>query len=137
MSMKEKTINKRRSIGLASKEVGVDDHVIRFWGKEFPQIKPNVGKGGRRYYYDEDIETILKIKYFLYDAGYTIKGLQNLLNNNKRLLKKSLEDIKNMSKIIDLADINNDNLTFGLNNLIEIRDKLENLVSRFNNFNFE
>lgn len=132
--MKEKSIDKRRSIGLASKEVGVDDHVIRFWEKEFPQIKPNVGKGGRRYYYDEDIETILKIKYFLYDAGYTIKGLQNLLKNNKRLLKKSLDNIKNMSKIVDLPDINNDNLASGLNNLIEIRDKLQILVSKFNNF---
>ena len=59
-----KKIDKKRSIGLASKELGVDTHTLRFWEKEFPQIKPDIGKGGRRYYFDKDIQNIEKIKYF-------------------------------------------------------------------------
>ena len=130
-----KTIDKRRSIGLASKEVGLDDHILRYWEKEFPQIKPNVGKGSRRYYYDKDIQNILKIKYFLYDAGYTIKGLQNLLASNKTLLKKDLETLKKMSKILSAPDIDQDKVTENINNLIEVQTKLKDFIEKMNNFN--
>ena len=76
------TIDKKRSIGAASKEVGVQEHVIRFWGTQFPNyIKPTIGAGGRRYFFDKDIKTLLFIKEYLYTKGYTIKGLQNLLKN--------------------------------------------------------
>ena len=134
--MSNKLIDKRRSIGLASKEVGLEGHVLRFWEKEFPQIKPDIGKGSRRYYYNKDIENIKKIKYFLYDEGYTIKGLQNLLSNNKNLLKKDLETIKKMSKIVDTQDINNEKITENVNNLIEVQAKLKDFIAKFNNFSF-
>lgn len=134
--MANKPIDRRRSIGLASKEVGLDDHVLRFWEKEFPQIKPDIGKGARRYYYDKDIENILKIKYFLYEAGYTIKGLQNLLSSNKNLFKKDLETLKQMTKLVDKTDINNDKVADNINNLIEVRLKLKNFMEKFNNFSF-
>ena len=131
-----KPVDKRRSIGAASKEVGLESHILRFWEKEFPQIKPDIGKGARRYYYDKDIENILKIKYFLYEAGFTIKGLQNLLANNKTLLKKSLDDIKKMSKIVDKSDINEDKITENVNNLISVQAKLKDFLDKLNNFNF-
>lgn len=127
-------IDKKRSIGLASKEVGLDSCVLRYWEKEFPQIKPNVGKGARRYYFDKDIENIKKIKYFLYDEGYTIKGLQNLLLNNKNLLKKDLETIRKMSKIVASQDINGSKLTENINNLIEVQSKLRDFLAKFNDF---
>ncbi len=134
--MNNKLIDKKRSIGLASKEVGLDDHVLRFWEKEFPQIKPDIGKGARRYYFNKDIENIKKIKYFLYEEGYTIKGLQNLLSNNKNLLKKDLETIKKMSKIVNTPDINKDKVTENINNLIEVQSKLKDFLVKFNNFSF-
>lgn len=134
--MNNKVIDKRRSIGVASKEVGLESHVLRFWEKEFPQLKPSTGKGSRRYYYNQDIENILKIKYFLYDAGYTIKGLQQLLATNKTLLKKDLETIKKMSKIVDNENINQDKVSDNINELIAIQTKLKELVVKFNNFTF-
>ena len=134
--MNNKVIDKRRSIGVASKEVGLESHVLRFWEKEFPQLKPSTGKGSRRYYYNQDIENILKIKYFLYDAGYTIKGLQQLLSTNKTLLKKDLETIKKMSKIVDNDNINQDKISDNINELIAIQTRLKDLVVKFNNFTF-
>lgn len=134
--MNNKVIDKRRSIGVASKEVGLESHVLRFWEKEFPQLKPSTGKGSRRYYYNQDIENILKIKYFLYDAGYTIKGLQQLLSTNKTLLKKDLETIKKMSKIVDNDNINQDKISDNINELIAIQTRLKDLVIKFNNFTF-
>lgn len=129
-----KQIDKRRSIGLASKEVGLEGHILRFWEKEFPQIKPAVGKGARRYYYNNDIENILKIKYFLHEAGYTLKGLKNLLLNNKNLFKKDLEEIKKMSKVVGLSDINSDNITENINNLISVQSRLKDFLEKFNKF---
>lgn len=131
-----KPIDKRRSIGIASKEVELEGHILRFWEKEFPQIKPDIGRGARRYYYDKDIENILKIKYFLYEAGFTIKGLQNLLANNKTLIKKPLQDIKKMSKIVDKGDIDGDKITENINNLINVQSKLVDFLNKLNNFNF-
>ena len=54
-------------------------HVLRFWETKFTQIKPLKRGGGRRYYRPQDIELLRGIKYFLYDEGYTIKGLQKLI----------------------------------------------------------
>lgn len=129
-----KVTDKKRSIGIASKELALDTHVLRFWEKEFPQIKPDIGKGGRRYYFNKDVDNIKKIKYFLYDEGYTIKGLQNLLSNNKNLLKKDLDTIKSMSKIINTPDINKDKITENINNLIEVQSKLKILLKKIEDF---
>ena len=134
--MKDKGIDIRRSIGLASKEVGVEEHTIRYWEKEFPQLKVDTGKGGRRYYYNKDIENILKIKYLLQETGFTIKGLKNLLSNNKTLLKKDLAIIKTMDKIVNTTDINKDKVSDNINNLIVLQTKLKDFLDKFNNFSF-
>ncbi len=132
--MNNKIIDRKRSIGLASKEVGLDSHVLRFWEKEFPQIKPDIGKGGRRYYFNKDIENIKKIKYLLYDEGFTIKGLQNILLNNKNFLKKDLETIKKMSKIVSSDNIVEEKVSENVNDLIEVQSKLKDFIIKFNNF---
>ncbi len=72
--------DKKRSIGKASAEVGVDTHVIRFWQTYFPEINPEIGPGKRRYFYDKQIELLKKIKHYLYVEGYTIAGLRHLLD---------------------------------------------------------
>lgn len=98
------TVDKKRSIGVASKEIGVQEYVIRFWETQFPDfIKPSIGVGGRRYYYDNDINTLLKVKKYLYEDGYTIKGLQNLLKG-----KKILEKVNN--SVQDHGDLANSNV---------------------------
>ena len=83
-----KNIDRKRSIGLAAKELDVQTHVIRFWESKFPQIAPEIGKGNRRYYFDKDIEKLSKIKFFLYEEGYTINGLQKLLKTRKKSNQK-------------------------------------------------
>ena len=92
-------VDKKRSIGIAAKEVGVQEYVIRFWETQFPDfIKPSIGAGGRRYYYDSDIDTLLKVKKYLYDDGYTIKGLQNLLKS-KKVLEKTKKGYANFTDV--------------------------------------
>ena len=89
---KEINSDRRRSIGEVAKELGVEAHVIRFWESKFEQIKPEIGRGKRRYYRKKDLELLRKIKNSLYDQGYTIAGLQKLIKN-KQTRQKPKSDI--------------------------------------------
>ncbi len=68
-----------RTISEVAGELGIPQHVLRFWESKFSQIKPLKRGGGRRYYRPEDIALLRRIKSLLYDDGYTIKGVQRLL----------------------------------------------------------
>tara|TARA_B110001450_G_C17620557_1_gene481031 strand:+ start:1039 stop:1416 length:378 start_codon:yes stop_codon:yes gene_type:complete len=60
-------------------------HTIRFWEKEFKQIKPKILNGNRRYYNNDSIEILKKVKYLLKDQGMTINGAKKLLNSETSL----------------------------------------------------
>ena len=68
-----------RTISEVSAELGVPQHVLRFWETKFKIVKPLKRGGGRRYYRPADIELIRGIRDLLYKHGYTIKGAQKLL----------------------------------------------------------
>jgi DNA-binding transcriptional MerR regulator len=76
-------IDRKRSIGDVARELKVETHIIRFWEEKFPQIKPEIGEGKRRYYYNKQLKILKRIKKFLYEDGYTINGLQKLLKQRK------------------------------------------------------
>lgn len=68
-----------RTISEVADDLGVQQHVLRFWETKFTQIKPLKRGGGRRYYRPEDVAVLQKIHHLLYGEGYTIKGVQKLL----------------------------------------------------------
>jgi DNA-binding transcriptional MerR regulator len=72
----------------------LNTHTIRFWEKEFKQIKPNIFNGNRRYYNNDTIEVIKKVKYLLKDQGMTINGVKKVLNSDKSL---KLDELTNNS----------------------------------------
>jgi len=72
----------------------LNTHTIRFWEKEFKQIKPNVLNGNRRYYNNDTIEVLKKVKYLLKDQGMTINGAKKVLNSYKSL---KLDELPNNS----------------------------------------
>jgi len=67
-----------RTISEVAEELGVQQHVLRFWETKFPQIKPLKRGGGRRYYRPEDVDFLKHIQKLLYEDKYTIKGVQQL-----------------------------------------------------------
>ncbi|MDP2697879.1 MerR family transcriptional regulator [Thalassospira sp.] len=71
-----------RTISEAASELGLQQHVLRFWESRFSQIKPLKRAGGRRYYRPEDLEMLAAIRSLLHDQGYTIKGVQKLIAQN-------------------------------------------------------
>ena len=72
----------------------LNTHTIRFWEKEFKQIKPKILNGNRRYYNNDTIELFKKVKYLLKDQGMTINGAKKVLNSDKSL---KLDELPNNS----------------------------------------
>jgi DNA-binding transcriptional MerR regulator len=67
-----------RTISEAADEIGVAQHVLRFWESKFSFIRPMKRAGGRRFYRPQDITVLNGVRRLLHDQGYTIKGVQKL-----------------------------------------------------------
>ena len=76
-----KSADAYRTISEVAEELGLPQHVLRFWETRFPQVKPLKRAGGRRFYRPEDVELLRAVKALLYDDGYTIKGVQRMLRD--------------------------------------------------------
>jgi len=86
------------------KKGSLNTHTIRFWEKNFKQIKPKIFSGNRRYYNNEDIELLKKVKYLLKVQGMTINGVKKLLNSNSSL---KLDEFSKNSISVDNSNIKN------------------------------
>lgn len=69
-----------KTIGEVSKELSINTHTLRFWEKEFRQLKPKYISGKRRFYSENDIKILKLIFELLKNQGYTIIGAKKLLN---------------------------------------------------------
>ena len=121
---KQKLDDAYKSIGEVAKDLNLvnpktgklNTHTIRFWEKEFKQIRPKIFAGKRRYYDQETIKIIKKIRYLLKEKGLTINGVKkflinersfnldessnNSINTSKNNLKSKLKKISNLVKEI-------------------------------------
>ena len=88
--MSEKSAEALKPIGEVAKELNLIEletgkaktYILRFWEKEFPQLKPKLRAKGRRYYTAENVQLLKKIQYLLKDKGLTIKGAKKIIENN-------------------------------------------------------
>ena len=76
------------------KNGNLNTHTIRFWEKEFNEVKPKIFAGRRRYYDEKSIEVLKKIKFLLKNEGMTIKGAKKALTSS---LSFNLDDLSNKS----------------------------------------
>lgn len=79
-----KSDNAFKTISEVASQIGVPQHVLRFWETKFSNIKPMKRGGGRRYYRPEDVTLIERIHHLLYNEGYTIKGVQRLIKASSK-----------------------------------------------------
>ena len=84
----EKSPSAFRTISEVAEELDVPQHVLRFWESKFPQVRPLKRGGGRRYYRPEDVDLLGRIRQLLYADGYTIKGVQRLMREGARKVKR-------------------------------------------------
>ena len=82
-------------LNLIDKKSGkLSTHTIRFWEKEFKQIKPKILNNNRRYYDKKNIDLLKKVYFLLKEQGMTIKGVKKILNSKEPL---KLDEISNHS----------------------------------------
>jgi DNA-binding transcriptional MerR regulator len=67
------------TIGELAAELGVAQHILRYWETRFPQLRPMQRSGNRRYYRPEDVALARRIHELLSRQGYTVRGVQQLL----------------------------------------------------------
>jgi DNA-binding transcriptional MerR regulator len=79
----EKAPDAFRTIGELSAELGVAQHILRYWETKFPQLKPLQRAGNRRYYRPADVALARRIHRLLNEEGYTVKGVQKLLRSKE------------------------------------------------------
>ena len=69
------------TIGELSGQLGVAQHILRYWETKFPQLRPMQRAGNRRYYRPGDVDLARKINRLLNQEGYTVRGVQKLLRD--------------------------------------------------------
>ena len=70
-----------KTIGELSHELGIAQHILRYWETRFPQLKPMQRAGNRRYYRPADVALARRIHRLLNEEGYTVRGVQKLLRD--------------------------------------------------------
>jgi DNA-binding transcriptional MerR regulator len=72
-----------KTIGELSEELGVAQHILRYWETRFPQLRPMQRAGNRRYYRPADVELARRIHRLLDQEGYTVRGVQKVLRDKE------------------------------------------------------
>ena len=90
MATGEKAPDAFRTIGELSAELGVAQHILRYWETKFPQLKPLQRAGNRRYYRPDDVALARRINRLLNEEGYTVKGVQKLLRSKGEAAEEPL-----------------------------------------------
>ena len=81
MATGEKAPGAFKTIGELSTELGVAQHILRYWESKFPQLRPLQRAGNRRYYRPADVELARTIHRLLNSEGYTVRGVQKVLRS--------------------------------------------------------
>lgn len=105
------------TIGEVCNYLELQSHVLRYWEKEFPQLKPKKQHGRNRKYTQKDIELLEKIKFMLYTQKFTIQGAINNLRENKKSASLPIP-------ITTEKDDKKENIIKKLNNIKKILTKL-------------
>ena len=116
-----KSENAYKTIGEVAKDLDlinhktgkINTHTIRFWEKEFKQIKPKIFSVKRRYYDKKSIEILKKIRFLLKEKGLTINGVKKFLINERSF---------------NLDETSNSSINTSKNNLKSKLEKISNLV---------
>ena len=123
-----------RTISEAAAELGVPQHVLRFWETRFSFIRPMKRADGRRFYRPQDITVLRGVRVLLHDEGYTIKGVQRLHREQgmARLLAAANDagalTPSDAFDAIALSDIDRDRLADVLADLESAKARLDGLL---------
>lgn len=136
--------NAFRTISEAAEELGVPQHVLRFWETKFSFIRPMKRAGGRRFYRPQDVAVLNGVRTLLHSEGLTIKGVQKLHRdhglaqviaaglgaNGSAKLVADIDSSTPGQSIRRLDDDARERLSFMLRDLADVKTRLDGLLSR-------
>lgn len=128
-----------RTISEAAEELGVPQHVLRFWETRFSFIRPMKRAGGRRFYRPQDLVVLRGVRRLLHEEGYTIKGVQKLHREQgvpRLVLAAEGAPIPEVHDVAELCDIDRPvtdagrrtRLAAALRELISAKARLDGLI---------
>jgi DNA-binding transcriptional MerR regulator len=136
--------NAFRTISEAAEELGVPQHVLRFWETKFSFIRPMKRAGGRRFYRPQDVAVLNGVRTLLHSEGLTIKGVQKLHrdqglaqviaagigSNGSASLDPDIDYEAPVERQTRLGGETRDRLAFALDDLTAIKSRLDGLLAR-------
>ena len=136
--------NAFRTISEAADELGVPQHVLRFWETKFSFIRPMKRAGGRRFYRPQDVAVLNGVRTLLHSEGLTIKGVQKLHrdqglaqviaagigSNGSASLDPDFDYAAPATPAKRLDSGARDRLAFALDDLTAIKSRLDGLLTR-------
>jgi len=124
----EKAPGAFKTIGELSSELGVAQHILRYWETKFPQLRPLQRAGNRRYYRPDDVALARRINRLLNDEGYTVRGVQKLLRQRGAGDGESLPDMAADYQPREAEPRPEQDSGLDVQKLIAIRDRLSDAL---------
>jgi DNA-binding transcriptional MerR regulator len=113
-----------KTIGELSSELGVAQHILRYWETKFPQLRPLQRAGNRRYYRPADVDLARTIHRLLNSEGYTVRGVQQVLRSKDGSQQEFAQAVQAAQPVQHPAPASN----LDLGRLKALRDQLASLV---------
>ena len=110
-----------RTIGELSAELGVAQHILRYWETRFPQLRPLQRAGNRRYYRPADVALVRRIADLLNNQGYTVRGVQQLLGTAGPAPAPAPAPVEQAPSVVPAAPQESG---IAVDRLVELRDRL-------------
>ena len=117
-----------RTIGELSEELGVAQHILRYWETKFPQLRPLQRAGNRRYYRPADVALARRIHHLLSNEGYTVRGVQKLLKEQPKAEASAAPPAPTHEPAM-FAGGSTDSGSVDVERLIELRDRLRDAIT--------
>lgn len=118
-----------RTIGELSEELGVAQHILRYWETKFPQLRPLQRAGNRRYYRPADVALARRIHYLLSNEGYTVRGVQKLLKEQPRAEEPVTVPAAPAREPAMFAAHDSEAASVDVDRLIELRNRLRDALT--------
>jgi len=116
------------TIGELSQELGVAQHILRYWETRFPQLRPMQRAGNRRYYRPADVELAHRINRLLNQEGYTVRGVQKLLRDKGSEAAAPLSEAPMTAPTPEPDEMHEEPAGVDVFRLITLRNKLESAL---------
>ena len=87
------------SISEVAEMLNINQSNLRFWEKEFDNLKPKRNDKGTRFYTQKDIEIIKQIIFLVDDQKLTLKGAKNKITHKMDVVAKQQRIVERLKKV--------------------------------------